>query len=67
MLMHFLYHVCYREESEEFVSDMWQLYNSINSTALELRMRESLQFIIPTVLKSLQEMYSLSFVDMFAT
>ncbi|KAK8390621.1 hypothetical protein O3P69_010366 [Scylla paramamosain] len=45
----------FKDESEEFVSDMWQLYNSINSTAMELRVRESVQFVIPTILQSLQE------------
>ncbi|KAG0700405.1 Apolipophorin [Chionoecetes opilio] len=49
------HHLSYRNESAEFVLDMWQLYNSINSTAMELRARESVQFVFHTILRSLQE------------
>ncbi|KAK3881181.1 hypothetical protein Pcinc_014366 [Petrolisthes cinctipes] len=44
-----------RNESGEFVADMWKLYNSMNSTAVELNVQESVQFILTTIMQSLEE------------
>ncbi|XP_069195444.1 LOW QUALITY PROTEIN: uncharacterized protein [Procambarus clarkii] len=45
----------FRNESREFVADLWLLYNNINSTAMELQILESVRFVVSSVMVTLEE------------
>ncbi|XP_068244762.1 uncharacterized protein [Palaemon carinicauda] len=45
----------FRNESQEFVEDLWHLYDNINSTAFELKVQESVKFVFSSIYKTLKD------------
>ncbi|XP_071518164.1 uncharacterized protein [Panulirus ornatus] len=44
----------FRNESQQFVDDLWLLYYNINSTTSEMRIQDSLKFIIDKIMETLE-------------
>ncbi|KAG7155845.1 Apolipophorins-like 6 [Homarus americanus] len=45
----------FRNESQEFIEDLWLLYNNINSTAGELKIQQSIVFVFSSIIKTLED------------